>query len=157
MLILTLLLVAQLGRNHLKVIDCPRFSIAVSTEKESFTAGEPIVLAVSARNNGSKVLVLENTYHPEWDYKLDVRTEAGETVSLTEEGRHLVKDIAIYASTNVDIHPGQEIEKDFLISKLFEMTTSGTYSITVKRQFFVPDLDVYRTAISNTVKVTIAP
>lgn len=130
--------------------------LAVSTEKENFTAGEPISLAVSARNNGRKVLVLENTFHPEWDYKFDVRNEAGETVSLTGEGRRLMKDISIYASTNIEINPGEEVQKDFLITKLFEMTTPGTYSIAVNRQFFVPDLDGYRTAISNTVKVTIA-
>jgi hypothetical protein len=129
--------------------------LVVSTEKSSFSVGEPILLTVTSRNNGRKVLVLENTFHAEWDYKLDVRNEAGESVALTEEGRRLTKNNSIYASTNIDLHPGEEVQKDFVITKLFEMTTPGKYSISVNRQFWIPDLDVYRPATSNTVKITI--
>jgi hypothetical protein len=130
--------------------------LVASTEKATFTTGEPILLSVFARNNGRKVLFIVDTYHPEWDTKFEVRNEAEERVALTEDGERLTGAIAIFRDVRVEINPGDEVRKDFVINKLFEMTAPGTYSITVKRSFCVTGTEVFRVATSNIVKVTIA-
>jgi hypothetical protein len=130
--------------------------LVVKTEKATFTTGEPILLSVFARNNGAKPLFIVDTYHPEWDTKFVVRNEAEESAALTEDGERLTKSIAIFRDIRVEINPGDEVQKDFVINKLFEMTAPGRYSITVKRSFGVTGTDVFRVATSNIVKVTVA-
>ena len=129
--------------------------LLAKTDKATFITGEPILLSVFARNNGRKALFIVDTYHPEWDTKFDVRNEAGESAALTEDGKRLTT-IAIFRQVRVEIYPGDEVQQDFAINKLFEMTAPGTYSITVKRSFCVTGTDVFRVASSNIVKVTVA-
>lgn len=129
--------------------------LSARTEKANFSPGEPILCRVEATNNSRKVIVLVDTYHPEWDYKLDVRNEAGEKVTLTKDGERLMRNISIYKSVSVEIFPGEAVHADFVINKLFEMTTAGTYSIRVERTFFTPDTQAYTVAKSNIVKVEI--
>jgi hypothetical protein len=130
--------------------------LVVKTEKATFTPGEPIVLSVVARNHSAKPLFIVDTYHPEWDTKFQVRNEAEESAALTEDGERLTKSIAIFRDIRVEINPGDEVQKDFVINKLFEMTAPGTYSITVKRSFCFSGTDVFMVAMSNIIKVTIA-
>jgi hypothetical protein len=130
--------------------------LVARTEKATFSTGEPILLSVFARNNGRRALFIVDTYHPEWDTKFDVRNEAGESVALTEDGKRLTKTIAIFRQARVEIYQGDEVQKDFVINRLFEMTAPGPYSITVKRSFCVTGTDVFRVANSNIVKVTVA-
>src|SRR6185369_12431467 len=87
--------------------------LSARTEKPSFSPGEPIVCRVEATNNSRNVLVLVDTYHPEWDYKLDVRNEAGEKVPLTKDGERLMRNISIYKSVSVEIFPGEAVHADF--------------------------------------------
>lgn len=130
--------------------------LSARIEKASFNPGEPIPLRVSVTNSSRKVLVIVDTYHPEWDYKLDVRNEAGETVPLTKDGERLMRNISIYKSISVWLYPGDTVQADFVINELFEMNTPGTYSVTSKRKFLTLDSSGYDFATSNTVKITIA-
>ncbi|HXU39422.1 MAG TPA: hypothetical protein VN937_23910 [Blastocatellia bacterium] len=130
--------------------------LSARIEKPTFNPGEPIPLRVSVTNNSRNVLVIVDTYHPEWDYKLDVRNEAGETVPLTKDGERLMRNISIYKSVSVWLYPGDTVHADFVINKLFEMNTPGTYSISSKRKFLTLDSSAYDFATSNTVKITIA-
>lgn len=129
--------------------------LVVKTKKATFTTGEPILLSVFARNNGAKPLFIVDTYHPEWDTRFDVRNESEQNVALTEDGKRLTKTIAIYRQVRIEIHPAEEVQEEFVISKLFEMAP-GTYAITVKRSFCFTGTDVFMVATSNTVKVTVA-
>lgn len=130
--------------------------LVVKNEKATFTPGEPILLTVVARNDGQRPLFIVDTYHPEWDTKFDVRAEAGDRVALTEDGERLTKNIAIFRDVRVEINPGDEVKRDFVINKLFDLTAPGTYSITVKRSFCFSGTDVFMVATSNSVKVTVA-
>lgn len=130
--------------------------LVARTEKATFTPGEPILLKVLARNIGAKPLFIVDTYHPEWDTKFAVRNESEQNVALTADGKRLTKTIAIFRQVRIEIHPDEEVQEEFVISKLFEMTAPGTYAITVKRSFCFTGTDVFMVATSNTVKVTVA-
>jgi len=129
--------------------------LAMKIEKATFAPGEQIAITVVARNDSEERLFVIDTYHPEWDTKLDVKEEAGGKVALTEDGERLTKNIAIFRDIRVEINPGDELQKDFVINKLFDMTAPATYSITVKRSFCFSGTNVFMVATSNTVKVTV--
>ena len=130
--------------------------LVASTEKRTFTAAEPIPLSVIAKNNGQRALFIVDTYNPEWDTKFDVRNEAGENVALTEDGKRLTKTISIFRQIRIEINPGEEIRKEFVINKLFDMSSPGKYAITVKRSFCVTGTDIFSIATSNILKVTVS-
>lgn len=128
---------------------------SAKTVKESFSLDEPIVLKVSVRNDTRMTFYLPDTFHPEWDYKLEVKNEKRENVPLTADGERLMKDIAIFRQVNKEIAPGDQLQRDFQINKLFKMADSGSYAITVSHQAWDPKRGEFITITSNTVKVRV--
>ncbi len=124
-------------------------------EKEVFSPNELIVLKVSVKNTTQMTYYLPDTYHPEWDYNLEVKNEKRENVPLTADGERLMKNIAIFRQVNKEIAPGTELHRDFQISKLFKMTAPGLYAVTVKHRVWEPKSGAFSTITSNTVKVRI--
>ena len=123
-------------------------------EKELASSAEPNLLRLSIKNVSKSVVLLAATY-PERDYKFDVRNEKGESAPLTKAGEHLVNDTSVYRSVRLKIKPGEEIQHNVAINRLYDMSAPGTYFITIKRKVFGQEHKIFAEAVANIVKVRV--
>jgi phage FluMu protein gp41 len=131
------------------------FQLSAMMDGIKLKRGEPILLKLTLKNVSQKELfVAEST--AEKVYDIDVRDERGELVPLSEKGKRLYREPIMFDGViSVKVAPGQEQNVTIDLSKIYNVTATGIYSVTARRT--VPKLDRSGTAelVSNTVKVTI--
>lgn len=108
-------------------------TITSYNDKKLFVLGEPIQLDIMARNTGEKSIFLIESCDS-LDYKLIVRTQSGDEVNLTKEGRHLTNytDLVCHFRA-IKLAPVGTKRVSLDVSRLYDMKTKGLYYITAIR------------------------
>ena len=106
------------------------FQLSARLEKESYAAGSPIWVTVAVRNAAKEPLRLLESLAPDHDYTAEVKDEYGKPVP----GTRYAGVLAWSSRIRTRIEPGMEVQRAILLSRLIDMTLSGTYTVTVKRR-----------------------
>lgn len=128
--------------------------LTIRAEKEFIDPEEPDILILSIKNGSKSVVNLVETY-PERDYEFEVKDQIGQRVPLTESGKKLVSNTAIYRCGPLKIRPGKEVYHRLVVNHLYDMRAPGEYFISASRKIFGPDFKHLTTVISTPVKVIV--
>lgn len=132
------------------------FTLKVEAQSPSVVAGGKIVLEIALRNVSQGDLVVRQTMRPdqgEWDYGVDVRDEKGDRVDQTKYGRNREQIIRLLSSHMHTLKPDQTLNAEITLSKLFDLTVPGRYTIQVSRH--VDDHESEPLVRSDTTTITV--
>lgn len=130
-----------------------KYKLSVRLEKTQFTPRDVILLNISLRNKSPEALSIVESSAIR-DYKITVRSEDGEDLQLSEQGKRLLEASEEYRQLVVQINPGEEIHQSIELSKLYDLTP-GTYTVRVKRLILTKDKTAYVELTSNSIKVEV--
>ena len=150
-------LAAQSGQPP-KLVE-PRFSIAISVDSSTVKTGSQITTKAVLTNKAKDTIFLDTfaQWTGELDLEVEVRDVQGNLAPLTDYGRLVIKgegDVPIVGKVfSMALLPGEVLKKDVVISKLYDLSQPGKYTIQAQR---VDDANG-ALAKSNTVTVTVTP
>ena len=104
--------------------------LVVELDSKSFGPEEPVIIEVTLKNKSSKKYSFIQTL-PERDFSFIVKDDKGQTVQLTKYGKLVTGPLDSLGKIGVTIKPDQELRYKFLVSRLYDMSLSGDYSLTV--------------------------
>lgn len=129
------------------------FLLTSQTSTEAFLSGDPVWVNLVVKNVGHRAQILVAA-DPEKIYKFTVKNEKGEDVPLTEYGKSIQTGSEdFWGKAYLTIKPGQEHEDKVLISRIYEMRSTGRYFISASRMVFRQDNKGVAEVTSNTVEV----
>jgi hypothetical protein len=108
-------------------------STQVDNDKTAFKIGEVIVINLTVKNNDDVELFVHQSCAT-LDYKLTVKDEYGQLVSLTKEGqRRTNRYEMICPSKKVQIEPGKSKQDNINLTQLYDLSATGKYYVSVNR------------------------
>jgi hypothetical protein len=129
--------------------------LCVQLDKRQVKVGEPVLLRVEIRNVTKQELMLGEAT-PEVENRATITNRNGGIVKPTAKGKRLIsRGDWCCNPLKIMVGPGQVHSEALAIDKLFEVSATDTYSITVRR--FVGKLDKSGVADlrSNTVTLKV--
>ncbi len=101
---------------------------------------------------------------PDRDYTYDMKDSNGKAVKRTPLGQALLdkKPRMIFRNFTKLLLPGESVEEHVYLNEIFDLTTPGTYTVSVSRELkdvpeeLVRDAPVYKVAAPD-VKLTVEP
>ena len=129
------------------------FQLSAKVEIVSTAYGDSPVLKLSIKNVTSEILRLVVTTSVR-DYQVTITNENGEALPLTDYGRQ--RQEAEGRRMLIEVQAEEEVQDEIPLGKLYNLTTNGTYSVTVKRKVFRRSGEGFAEVVSNTVKFTIS-
>ena len=139
------------------------FQLSAQVEKATFRPQEAIKVSVLVKNTTASTRMFDEAIKPvsgkpwpERTIKLVVKNSGGKTAALTAYGKSVFDKAILPPGTQQNLEAGQEITRTLLVNRLFDMTLSGTYTITAERHVFSQDGKRWPRLVSNSVQVTIA-
>ena len=135
-----LLIIALLGvyyASQAMTIDKIPNSVSLSAQlsKKAFYRGESAFLDIIVSNKSLQVVRLWETL-PARDFEIEIKTSKGLSVPLTNYGQKVKQMGRIYKNMLISLKTGETYTPRIEISKSFDLSTPGTYSIKVKRTVF---------------------
>jgi hypothetical protein len=143
----------------------PELSLTVSVAKDGVKVGAEVRLRILLTNLTNHQITLGRLNHPdglENEYSFDVRDSQGRSVPLTRYGRAVHgtpdegderHDCGDCSGVTQDLEPHEKITDEIAVSKIYELTRAGKYTIQVSR----PQGDNSHAIVkSNTITVTIS-
>jgi hypothetical protein len=131
------------------------FQLCVQLDKRQVKSGEPVLLRVATENITKRELILGEAT-PEVENRATVTNRNGGIVKPTEKGKRLISrgDWCCHP-LKIMVGPGQVHIETLAIDKLYEVSATDTYYITIRR--FVGKLDKSGAAdlTSNTVTLKV--
>jgi hypothetical protein len=130
-------------------------AISISTEKPAYPPSERIVLNICLKNTGA-VPVRFPTGDPLLEYRIKVLLPNGKEAPTTLRGRQRFS-IGTGGSGSSVLRPGRSREMRIDLTRLFDFSLPGTYTISVERTLLGP-VSVEappRVAKSNQIKVVV--
>jgi hypothetical protein len=121
--------------------------------------GSPVTVSLTLNNISGDTIRLTDTFK-EQDYEILVVDSAGKEVKRTDFGRRLREERKDFRRVLVLLNPGEKIEAEVEITKLYDLTEPKTYYARVMRTL-LPESDeradpkVVEKAISNPVAFTV--
>lgn len=112
-------------------------TITVEIPRLSYRAGESILLKVTLKNVGQKELRFRQST-PYAMYDIMVKTENGTEIPKTRFGQKHAWGAA-FPKSFLTLGPGEEHSVSLPISRLFDMTLAGKYSIVVSKKIPTQD------------------
>jgi hypothetical protein len=135
--------------------DIKRVELVSSAVKSTFSAGEDIEIDLSLRNPTSEVVYYLYSM-PEKNYRIDVRKETGESVRLTEHGEFLTNLSGDGPMLVImELQPGESIQHKITINEIFDLSSKGTYLVSVKRGVFNKQKGTFIDIVSDIIKLEI--
>jgi hypothetical protein len=145
------------------------FSLTISAEKSIVEAGTDVSLFVVKKNTSERTISIYRAVSPDsdqggWVYKVTVRTEDGAQVPETRFGKAVqppeTHGGSASSSTSamvgsggyIPLAPGQTVTDHINVSKLYELSRAGRYTLQVKE--FDPGSGTF--VESNLVTVTVS-
>ncbi len=130
----------------------------VASMKVEVPAVVPVASFINARvtlkNISDKGLLLPTTL-PLVDYKVVVKNSSGVTTPLTEYGESKTVSVAVYRSLDTGLSPGQSEVVDLPLNRIFDMTKTGKYFVSVTRRAFTPIGKQWTTITSDAVPIEV--
>lgn len=132
------------------------FQLTVEPETASVASGDKIVLRITLTNTSEKDLGFRQRARAdeaEWDYSIDVRDEKGDAVNQTNFGRNRLQIMTMFSARVKTVNPGQSLKEGVTLSKLFDLTIPGRYTVQVSRH--AQDNDSGQLVKSNTATIIV--
>lgn len=135
------------------------FSLTISTKTKSVQAGSEVkvqILLKNISNNEIYVLREKSPSLPEQaGFTAAVSDAKGMAVAYTNYGDKFYKGEAVTfgSPSYAYLKPGETLEQEMEVSKLFDLSKPGTYTVQVQRK----DDRSAAVAKSNTISITITP
>jgi hypothetical protein len=132
------------------------FKLAVEPSESVVQVGQPINLKITLTNTTLQPLYIVERGALK-DYKVEVKNEKGVMTRRTAEGKLVdANEGEDFLVIGIAVQPGQQRQDLIEISKFYDMTTPGTYSITVKRRVRkLSNRNAFTDAVSNAVTVKV--
>ena len=135
------------GSSAVAASSSARYTIQLSSDQSTYTAGQPIVLTVVLQNVGNTSGILLTQYSPHRDVRLTV----------TSQGKSLAANLPFVgergSGRGVALRPGEKFSESEPISKWRYALAPGDYSIT--GQFYYDVAGV--TLTTNSLHITVTP
>ncbi len=140
------------------------FSLTLSTLKQPLKSGEKLLLRVTVTNTSDHNIPFLRTNNPlsneEFRYKIEVRDVNGQSALPSAQVRALEGQIT--QTEDFDNHaywlkPGESFSDDLEITKLYDLTQPGKYTVSVGKQILARQVPPEGTAKSNSVTFTVIP
>lgn len=117
-------------------------SISVQAPQQSYAAGESIKADVFVRNTGTKDATIGGSAFDLSSFRFVVLDPSSHSLKLTAFGRKLLAvRTKVKTNTPVTIQAGWQRHYHFELSRMFDLTVPGMYSITAKRVVVVSSGD----------------
>jgi hypothetical protein len=111
--------------------------------------GPPGLLKVTITNANLPLVMLFET--DERDFKIEVTTDAGQEVNMTDYGRRLFANQEVFRRVSKALKMGQSYSQELDLRPLFDLK-SGTYNVALSRAVMVNDT---RVPLQATTRITI--
>lgn len=142
--------------NHSK----PRFTLTIGTDRETVVAGSKVVVTVRLTNVSDRPLNLpwSGFGGPDPSYRVEVRNSQGQLAPYTEDyGKRLRREPPynqpiIGRSVGYTVEKGETATEKIDISKQYDLTTLGKYTIRVFHPDREANVDVHS---SNIITLTV--
>lgn len=134
------------------------FSVKVEPTLASVPAGSKITLSITLTNVAKYPISARQTIRPdesEWDYVIDTRDARGEPVQPTNYERNRREIVRLFERHIRTLNPGESLVGEITLSKLFDLTVPGEYSVQVSRD--LDDRESEPIVKSNTATITVTP
>ena len=130
-------------------------ALSISTEKAAYAPGKPIVLSVCFKNFGREDVEVVKTA-PLGIYRVDVLLPDGKKSPLTLFGTQREDSEGEGSKTIGALKPGEEARVELELSRLFDFTVAGKYTVSVERAVW-NDGGFSSTvkAVSNKLEITV--
>ena len=125
-------------------------SIRIVPSSPTVLSGTAIMLQVTITNNSQDVAAYHD-YNRDCDYTIRVTVNGGSPATESAYKRELPCDKGL-RNVTIRLKPGESKEDRITISRLYDMSSPGEYSVQISRAF--PGIGEVK---SNVVTVTIAP
>jgi hypothetical protein len=139
------------------------FVIKLSAQQTTFKKGSEIKLKVALTNTSNQQIFVRREKRDdkaEFSYSFDVRDEAGKPAPEAKYKRALKGEqpegettVVVSAPGLVPIDPGQSLDEEVIVSKLFDLSVPGKYVIHAERLDDTSNVSVN----SNVVTITVEP
>ena len=127
-------------------------SLSISTQKAAYAPGERIVLKACFQNVGNKDMKATEAFFPTI-YHLDVLLPNGKPAPMTLFGKQAIELAGFGADTEmVTLKPGEETCDEIELSRLFDFTLAGKYTVSAQR---VVPVNSRLKVTSNKLEITV--
>jgi len=130
------------------------FFLSLSLKNREVSSGQPVLVTVRIKNVSDKELRLVET-EPAKDYSFIVTDSDGKAVPQLLYQRRLRENKEEVRRTVTTVAPGQVVEHGFNLSRRFDLTLDGKYSIQAERSVLKSAGDGTVALLSNIEAVTI--
>ncbi len=136
-------------------VSSPRFSFAITGEKSSVKTGAQVWVDAVITNNSDHDLLIykavsEGMDQGGWVYRVDVGNAKGVIPPETQ----YAKNIGAGGSGGyIPLHAGETVTHRVNVSKLYDLSQPGTYTIQLRRF----DEETKTFVLSNKIRVTVTP
>lgn len=113
----------------------PRVTLKAELLPHHVAPGRPVLLKLTLVNTLFTILEFEETYAI-YDYRVVVQDAEGHEAPFTELGKQLRTPgyrPPIYRAVNVELLPGQQREAALDLTKLYDLTQPGQYTVRASR------------------------
>lgn len=130
-----LLLLALFPMSAFAAPTVPLVTLHAGIEQSAYREGQPVMLALTLHNDAAKNLFTASAFE-ESAFQIIVMNEDGVPVSRTALGdRVLMLPTAVGANSISAFSPGRTLSYRFNLSRLFDLSRAGVYTVTVSRHF----------------------
>ncbi len=148
-----------------------RLQLTASVESATARLGTPVLIKLRLRNVSASSVTVVATAN-DVDYELFVTNAFGKEMDRTPLGKGIFQGVEQSRASMRHLDPGQEIEAQIDVTRIYNLKQPGTYYVQVLRSQIVPDpspprpygnsnSDAIRIplekAVSNKVQITITP
>ncbi|MGI9069600.1 MAG: hypothetical protein ACR2HX_24740 [Pyrinomonadaceae bacterium] len=123
--------------------------------KPTFVLREPIIIKLTLRN-GTDAEIYRIDTNPVRDNQLEIKNSAGDKMPLSEKAKKALES-PVLRSIVSRIAPGQVVQYEIDVLDSYDLSTNGTYTVTVKRKIVMQDKKKFVELESNPVKVVVQP
>lgn len=127
------------GPPPIPVVPSKRLQLLMALPSRTVKLGAPVLAKFTLRNTSATAITV-GVFTPEYNYELTVTDASGKELPRTPLGERLLRRDGIGGSTTADeIDPGREIEAALDISRIYQLTSPGTYLVRAVRNAILGD------------------
>ena len=128
--------------------------LTTASEQEAFAPGETVRIQFVLRNCTPKAIDLADS-GPVFSYIIEVLNDQGRSVALTAQGAQLEEMRRSTSGHGLEIPPGETHADEVELSRWFELSKPGRYTVRAARRLFPTGYDDPVRLVSNILTITV--
>ncbi len=106
--------------------------MSISLDQNEIDGGYPVFVTAKVKNVSEKLLLLVED-GSDVDFSFEIKDRAGKQVDDLQYQKRLREGPGVYRSKVVTVSPGEQIEYKLNLSRRFDMSLDGTYTVQAYR------------------------